>query len=220
VRGDRRRASGVKHDRVVVGAFDNLVVVDAQVVAGGGHDIVGVQARRLAEDSGLASPNNSDGHAITIDRCGPADTRGRQLSNEIAIDSLPALVPRGLAYRGTADRLATTEALRRRDRPELIVRARARAHNCIDLAPSRRSALTIRQARAVRSGHAVRVATRKGRGCRPRASALWVDGFSAALAVIVVCLAVVACSGDSEPVELQAHFDCEVLLSKCPESWR
>jgi hypothetical protein len=52
VRGDRRRASGAKHNRVVIGASDDLVVVDAAVLAGGGHDIVGVQAWRLAEDAG------------------------------------------------------------------------------------------------------------------------------------------------------------------------
>jgi hypothetical protein len=33
VRGDPRRASGATHNRVVIGAFDNLVVVDAPVLA-------------------------------------------------------------------------------------------------------------------------------------------------------------------------------------------
>jgi hypothetical protein len=34
-----------------------------------------------------------------------------------------------------------------------------------------------------------------------------VDGLTAAVAVIAGCLAVVACSADPDPVELQAHFD-------------
>jgi hypothetical protein len=58
-----------------------------------------------------------------------------------------------------------------------------------------------------RSGLSVRVATCEGHGCRPRASALWVDGLSVALAVITLGLAAVSCCGDSKPVKLQAHFD-------------
>ena len=59
---------------------------------------------------------------------------------------------------------------------------------------------------SARSGHSVWVATHKGPGYRLWA-ALRVRELCAALAVISLCLAAATCSGDSEPVELQAHFD-------------